>query len=401
MVTTERRRRVRAGKPRVALVYPEIHEQGGIERYVYQLARHLSRDFQISLITGRAVHVAGCRTITLPYLRWPSFLSAASFTIAALLFLRRRSFDLVHVHGANGLTRDAVTAHSCHKEWFLRSLSALKRFTRRWWLKLLNPVHYLTVLTERLQYRHNGARRILAVSESVAAELIENYDVSPGRVVVVPGGVDIETFGRGPASRRRALRAQYGVSPNTTVLLFVGNEFTRKGLDTLLRTLRELRSEPIHLVVVGAGNISRFAAMSDRLGVRAAVTFTGRRENIQDEYMAADIFVLPSHYEPFGLGVAEALASGLPVIASRHVAAAVALEGEPLVTLLDDPSCPRELAVAIRSLLNPALRDRIRAECEALATRYAWAETARLTAMEYGQLLERGSNRPPQSEATP
>ncbi len=149
---------------------------------------------------------------------------------------------------------------------------------------------------------------------------------SKGHIQIIPCGTDIQRFG---AIDRTQARLELGWNPDQKIIFYVGRFDPRKGIETLVRAVgcSQIRHDPQVKLIIGGGSRpgqsdgierERIEAMVDELGMRDITTFTGR---ISDEllsvyYTAADVCVVPSHYEPFGLVAIEAMACSTPVIAS-------------------------------------------------------------------------------------
>lgn len=181
------------------------------------------------------------------------------------------------------------------------------------------------------------AERVVAVSDSVRDALISRAGIPTERVEVIPPGVDIEQFRPLRAGEPNALRGELHLPDDAFVMLFVGDiRSNRKNLDLVLRALSTL-GPSTHLAVVGDTSRSSYPAMARELGVDVRTHFLGRRTSDLPALMrGADAFVFPSHYDPFGLVVTEAMASGVPVITTRTVGAAgLVRTGENGVVLAD------------------------------------------------------------------
>ena len=150
---------------------------------------------------------------------------------------------------------------------------------------------------------------------------VVNMGVSRGKVVLLPNGVDTKAFRPISAEDKAELRKRLDLPDEMTIVLFVGRLEFVKGLDVLLHAWSQL---PNHirlrslLILVGDGaeqnNLKR---MSRALGIQETVIMVGERQIVHDYYSAADIFVLPSRSEGMPVALMEAMASGLPVIASN------------------------------------------------------------------------------------
>lgn len=200
----------------------------------------------------------------------------------------------------------------------------------------------------------SGAR-IIAVSQYVADSARRRLGVSG--VEVIPNAVDTETFCPDP-SRRAEVRQALGLGPGSRVLICVGRMTDEKGQGVLIRAMPAVRTRisGTRLLLVGEGpSRVRYESLAHELGVEENVSFLGVRWDVPDLLRAADVLVMPSLNEGFGLVMVEALASGTPVVASR-MGPTPEIVRETETGLLFTPGDPRALADALERLLgNPAL----------------------------------------------
>jgi D-inositol-3-phosphate glycosyltransferase len=147
-----------------------------------------------------------------------------------------------------------------------------------------------------------------------------------GHIQVIPCGTNLQTFRAIP---RADARTKLGISAKEKIVLYVGRFDPRKGIETLVRGFAkvvESSAEPVRLIIVGGSEPGqsdglerdRIGAIVAELGIQDSVTFAGRQghDALPVYYTAADVCVIPSHYEPFGLVAIEAMACGTPVVAS-------------------------------------------------------------------------------------
>ena len=162
-----------------------------------------------------------------------------------------------------------------------------------------------------------GAHSVIATTLLEKSEMVSFYGALPDRVQVVPCGIDMDLFQ--PLPQEEA-RLALGL-PSTKLLLFVGRLVPLKGLEILLHSMSQL-GDGVRLAVVGgdpAGSVvGRLRRLASELGIEGRVDFLGAVEHqrLPLFYSAADICVMPSYYEHFGLVAVEALACGTPVVAS-------------------------------------------------------------------------------------
>ena len=228
------------------------------------------------------------------------------------------------------------------------------------------------------RYMADQNRVIVAVSQSVKNDLVELFDLELGAVHTVPNGVDPERFHPRNIERfRRELRTELHIGPTEPVALFVGNAWGRKGLQTALDAIARPGLEDMRLVVVGTGNSAPFMKRRpDRVSRR--VTFVGSlTSDVERYYAMADLFLLPTLYEPFGLVVLEAIATGIPAIVSASAGVSELLQDGVDSLLLKDPTDADEIAGYIRLLIDaPDLAHRLATDGRRTAERLDWRMVA-------------------------
>jgi sugar transferase (PEP-CTERM/EpsH1 system associated) len=171
------------------------------------------------------------------------------------------------------------------------------------------------LLEKVLSWRTSG---LAAVSESVRQVMIRKAHIRSGKVVVVPNGVDTMEFRNDPGRRARARQA-LGIEDNDVVFGAVGRLVPVKNHEALITAFAELlgKMPTARLVIIGDGPLREtLQASIDRLGVGARVILAGQRSDIPDLLCAFDVYVLPSQSEGMSVSLLEAMASGLPAVAT-------------------------------------------------------------------------------------
>ena len=289
----------------------ELGELGvHVERFTYIQARRGKRDSQPRSRLGR--RIAG---------GWKQVWFSTVGTRRARAFLAERP-DAVAICHNNVLAGDIYVNHGV-------LLASMRARGRSWWRTYRNPVHDFIYLRDRFRYRGRTHRAVVALSEAEADALEATYGPLGPRVVVIPNGVDQERFRPPTAEERAAARADLRLGTEERVAVFVGHEFSRKGLSF---AIQGLRYAPTVLLLIIGGNddiITEAYAEATAAGVGERVLFLGPRFSLAPFLAASDIFVLPSAYEANALVVLEALASGLPVVTTRTgFAPEVIVDGE-------------------------------------------------------------------------
>ncbi|WP_187647932.1 glycosyltransferase family 4 protein [Nitrosophilus labii] len=167
----------------------------------------------------------------------------------------------------------------------------------------LNPLHLTYLYLEKKAFLN--AKKIIANSNMIKDQILKNYNVPPEKIVVIYNGIEIKEFDK--IESRVLLSKEFGIDKDIKIILYAGSGFKRKGVVEFLQTLALLESD-FHAFVLGKEkNISKYKKMAKDLGIDAKVTFTGPRKDIDYFYAASDIFLFPTHYEPFSNVVLEAM----------------------------------------------------------------------------------------------
>lgn len=231
---------------------------------------------------------------------------------------------------------------------------------------------------------------VIASTESEKAELIRHYNATPAKISVIPCGVNLDLFQ--PVDKKMA-RKELNLN-SQKVILFVGRIEPLKGLDKLLRAVTHLngREAPL-LLIVGGDEHSRdqlraLRKTADELRIADRITFAGSvsQEKLPLFYSAADVCVIPSYYESFGMVALESLACGTPIVATDVGGMRQIVRNEKMGHIVSDNS-PHKLADAMSRLLysQAKMQDR-RIRREAIAE-FSWATIADRLLQEYSRLL--------------
>jgi glycosyltransferase involved in cell wall biosynthesis len=207
------------------------------------------------------------------------------------------------------------------------------------------------------------ARVVVAASDVTRRDLRHHLSVPDAKVRTVHYGTDPELARPATALERAAVRGRLGWPDGTPVALFVGAlGDRRKGFDTVLEAWRMLewrQAGELRLAVVGQGaELPAWRERVDRAGLASKIMFLGFRDDVPQLMRAADLLVAPARYEPYGLGVHEALCSGTPAIVSARAGVAEKYPIELRDLLLEDPDDAGRLADGIVRWMSDRARYR-------------------------------------------
>ena len=390
---------------RIAFIAPYVSNRAGPARVVASLIDRLCQDHQITILAHsvEGIWLDKIRFHKVPTIASPKLLGYAiwlissTITIAFLSLVTRRRFDIIHSHTYVGASfANVITSHFCEIECHrlenngtirIRHAGILQSF-RAFDDKLYRRS---MVFAEKAVFGRKAARVRIVVSQRMKEDFINHYGDAARDVAVIPNGVDLEVFT--PVNRqayRHSVRQEHGISDNDVLLLFVGGDWERKGLCFAIEALSLLPGSDVRLLVVGRGDKSFYSQLAESKRVENRITFVSGKANIREYYAASDIFLFPTLYEPFGLVILEAMASGLPVITSRIAGAAELMNDGHDCLLLDDPTDAPSIAEKISLLISSAdVRDGMGRLARTTAEGFGWDKIAERTLQVYDRILER------------
>lgn len=193
-----------------------------------------------------------------------------------------------------------------HQVWLQQRARYANAWTR--WTARFHRKHAEILRLEEALFRNQTVPRIIANSEMVKKEIVRTYGFPAERIDVVYNGVPIGAFESGPEERTK-FRHALGLAPGDIALLFVGSGWARKGLRYAIEAVEQCGKASARLLVAGRGNERKYRS--------PAVQFLGVVPDPASVFQAADIFLLPTIYDPFSNACLEALAAGLPIITTR------------------------------------------------------------------------------------
>jgi UDP-glucose:(heptosyl)LPS alpha-1,3-glucosyltransferase len=258
--------------------------------------------------------VAGVVAHRLPVVRAPSLARALWLPLAVARAVRAADYDVVQSHERT-LSQDIYRAgEGCHRAYL-----AIRGGPGA------SPYHRVILGLERRIFSRTP--RIIAIARRGQEEIRRLYGVPAARLRVVYNGVDLARFHPDNRGRHRAAAlAEVGVPRTAWIVLFVGSGFERKGLSFLIEALGRQGDGSSWLIVLGKGDPRAYRRLAERVGLAARIVWAGPRRDVERWYGAADVVAAPSLYEPFGNVHLEALASGVPVIASTAAGGAEVIE---------------------------------------------------------------------------
>jgi D-inositol-3-phosphate glycosyltransferase len=387
-------------------------ETGGMNVYVRELSRHLGQhNIPVDVYTrrqdpclptvvdftphARVIHLnAGPAT---PYDKHRVWCHLPEFVESVQRFIAGHAlrYDLFHSHYwfsgwvALQLRRrlQIPMVHMSHTLGAAKNVAAQQPWEQE-------PPRRLRIEQEILRY----GNAVIAESPASKYQMMQAYDVDPRKIEIIPGGVDVAVF---RPQDRRQMRQWLALEPAQPVLLFVGRLQPLKGIDILLRAAQIVRQQyaSLQVIVVGGGvdaqddheaqERQRLQALSRELGIADQVRFVKAQSQdvLVQYYTAADVFVMPSHYESFGMVVLEAMACGTPVVATNVGGLASTVVHGRTGFLVPEGDWSAFAEAILRLVDSPALREACGQAGVQRAQDFTWSRIVTRTLQLYRRLL--------------
>jgi D-inositol-3-phosphate glycosyltransferase len=391
-------------------------ETGGMNVYVRDLSRELSRrGLQLDIFTRdqdpNAPKVrelaADARVIQLPagprapYNKNQVFHHLPEFTEALVEFVEseRIQYSLIHSH----YWLSGWVAHQLKKRWQIPFIQMFHTLGHMKNAVASTPGEMETeqrIATE--EQIMTWADRLVAASPLEKAQMAWLYGADPAKISVIPAGVDTQRFHPVPAE---VAKERIGLPKERKMILFVGRMEPLKGIETLFRALAILAKETpcfcdnIGVSIIGgegentdatrSAEEERLRNLREELDLNELVTFLGSKDQdtLPYYYSAAYVVTVPSYYESFGMVAVEAMACGVPVVASNAGGLMYTIQ-DGLTGLLFPANSPAALAEKLCLLLDePETRDAMGANARKWAERFSWTNIADQVVSLYGEVL--------------
>jgi len=373
------------------LAQPGAGDSGGMNVYVRELASSLAQaGVDVDVFTRRT------DTSTPEVVEVEPGLRVVHVDAGPLALPKERLVDVVDefTEGVYERIRDAEV-DALHANYWLSGLAG-HQLKHRLELPLVSTFHTLARVKAETgdpepQRRADAEAEIIGCSDAITAsciaeadDLVAHYGADPARIELVPPGVLHAFFSPGDTT---GARLAVGIEPGRPVLLFVGRIQPLKALDVAVDALAEVRQvhQDATLVIVGGasgaegpGEVARIHEQAAHLGITDAIRFVEPQPHhmLSTWYRAADVVVVPSRSESFGLVALEAAACGVPVVAANVGGLRTLVDDGRTGFLVDGRDPSRYAAAVCRILGDPELSASLSIEAAETAASYRWSTTA-------------------------
>lgn len=370
---------------KIALIRKKFSFHGGAEKYVSSLLNELMKQgHDITIFCSKWEQHQNLIFKKVPLIKINSFFSLLSFAFFSRLKVKQDDFDVIHSFEKT-IKQDVYRAgDGCHIEFLkkrFKNMSILRKLSI-----IFNPFHIATLLIEK--HIFNSTKHFIAISETGKKEIIQNYKVPAEKITVIYNGVDSSKYS--PENKKHyktAIRKKFHIAENDFLMLFVGSGFTRKGLPVLIDALKnEMINKPsVKLLVAGKEKkIKKYKKIVKKMQLENRVIFCGPQKNIEQIYAAGDLLVMPALYEPFGNVALEAMATGIPVIASQNCGASEIIEENLNGFVIDSDNPSHSIAKSTATIMKDT--DKFNKNSRKTAKKYSLSKNAAETIAIYTKL---------------
>ena len=363
---------------------------GGAERYSMALVEHLAQSYEIHVFAQEMAHDwpgVSYHPVSMP-LKKPRWVNQLWFAVMTW-WATRRGFDVVHSH-ENTWHGQVQTVHVLPIKYNLFQGRSGWRLALRWLKVITSPRLLVYLVLEGLRYRLDGPRSIVSTSRSLQHVMAQTYPAAVAAMQVVTPGV-AAVPGLANDEDKRAQRKLLGLPEQGRCVLFVANDFKRKGLPILLQAMRGMPATTYLAVVGHDEQLAQFKQENHSLELPdRKVFFLDSLGDVGPAYRAADCLAHPTLEDTFAMVVLEAMAHGLPVVVSgeKYCGIAGLLRDGKNALLLENPRDSDALSIALRRVLGdaPLLCQQLSEAGLDFARAHRWADAAQKMASNYEAL---------------
>jgi UDP-glucose:(heptosyl)LPS alpha-1,3-glucosyltransferase len=289
---------------KIALIRANKTKFGGAENYLSRLSAELSQqNITHQVINSRISKI------------FPSWVRAIFFNLQVCLTKKNQFYFSLERITCPDIYRAGDGVHKV----FLTTTQKSK----------LNPLHPVYLYLEKRCFQN--ARHIIANSQMIKNQIINTYNIDKDNISVVYNGVNL-TNQANPAK----IKQEFELT-DEKILLYVGSGFKRKGVKELLELVAKLKTQNIKVFVIGKEKkIAYYQNLAKKLDVAEKIIWTGARSDVSDFYAVSDIFIFPTHYEPFSNVVLEAMSYNNVVFTTKQNGASEILDNEFIMQSPDE-----------------------------------------------------------------
>jgi UDP-glucose:(heptosyl)LPS alpha-1,3-glucosyltransferase len=343
----------------------------GSSKYIVETSEHFVKNNELHIFTNDWDTLDSRIVIhKIPTLSSNFYVWEASFMVISTLVTKFYKFDVTLAQPTRYFSPSIVEMQFFHRSW--------NDYRDKNHIPVSIGDRFLPLIEK---YNVRKAKQVIAISESIKNDVLHHCHISEDRINIVYNGVNAKDFT--PENRSKyfdKIRERHKITKDEIVLVFAGNPFVRKGLRYTIEALPKLKIKNYKLLIVGGDDPNKqpHVDIIHKLGLDDKVIWIGITPEINKYFAASDIFVLPTIYDPFGIVIVEAMASGLPVVTSKLAGAAELINHGEDGLHIKNPTDSDEIAENLNYLIqSDNTRKEMGKEARKKAENYTWERTAK------------------------
>ncbi len=351
---------------KVALFYKTFSTYGGQEKVVYNFAHFLAeKGYRVEVYAYKVKASPELPGVVVKKVFIPNLGRAfrnLSFALRSYFIARRlKEEGYIIVGFGKTFYQDLFRAGGgVHKYYVERAkYKYVSEVGRRLYSlrKKLLPSYWITSFIEKLTFESSHLKAVIVPTDFVKGQILKFYSPK-ARLVVIRNGVDLERFSPTKRYLGKELRKELGIPEGVFVFSYVSTNFELKGFQYLLKACEILRRKGLNFKLIAAGEEgNRWRREVERRGLKDTVYLLGRIKEVERVYLAGDFFVYPTLFDASSNAVLEAMACGIPVIASRYSGTGELVVNGVSGFLVDSPENPQEIARKMELALKSPFRE--------------------------------------------
>jgi len=341
---------------KILFIKYHLNKAGGLEKYSYRIIKaFIKKGYKDHPLTTKAskefLDNKELKLITFKSLKILKFLKLKIFDLRCSYWIKKNKPKLIFSFDRTSIFTHTRLGNGIHLTFLKRRAFIENKF--KLFLNKINPLHKVILQIEKQGFRQKTLKKVIVNSNMVKKELIDSYNFDPKNISVILNGVEFNDLKNDFSSweeKKLLFAKKLNLNPNISQLLFVGNDYKRKGLKFLLKALAKIKEKDFHLSIVGKDkNTQKYMNFSKKLKIDKKISFFNERDDIINFYQLADIAILPTLYDPFSNVAIEALAMGVFVITTLYNGAQeiITKENGSIIDPIDIDLFSKELLNAI------------------------------------------------------
>lgn len=348
----------------IVIFYKSYQQYGGQEKVIYNLSHYLSeKGYRVTVYAAKIKDKAQHKNITLKKIFIPPLPRGLRTLLFALIsYGQAKRIKRLHPNACilgfgktfyQDIYRSDGGVHKCY---FKRAVLKYSTPARRRVYKLkkyLSMSHWVNIFIEKLTFENKNLKAIVAPSEFVKKQILENFNVDPKKIVIIRNSVNLKRFYPDKIIRKN-FRRELKISNDEIVFCYVSTNHRLKGLEYLLKATKELKEKgyKFKLIIAGSGDDKFFLKLIKKLNLLSVVIYLGKIKDIEKVYNAGDIFVYPSLFDASASVTLEAMACKNAPITSIYSGASEIVKTKENGLLIEDPANSEEIASKMEILLK-------------------------------------------------